>query len=156
LFELPLSFVAKANATPVVFSASHARGVYNDARSLYLLNEPAENTDHTVFLFNLTSDMSGVNIMRQQYGIRTTSSEDALAVQLGAWSGWVGTLPIVAINSAKSNPSVVVDASSLLAKGFFITSVSDATQARLNLAYCRSFPNNLDLTVEYQVGTYDN
>jgi hypothetical protein len=125
-------------------------GVWDEHSSLYLLHEPAEDTDHTVFRFNVTTDRTGVDVIRQQYGVRTSNVDDALAVKLGATSSWVATLPIVTIND-RNGPSVVVDASEMVDSGFFITDVAQAFSRRIDLSSCHAYPNNLDLTVEYQV-----
>jgi hypothetical protein len=59
------------------------------------LHSPAETEESNVFTLKLNSDFSGIDLVRQQYGVRTTNPENKIAVELGAWSGYVGTLPIV-------------------------------------------------------------
>lgn len=165
VLELPKSFFNTTPSRPVIFSATFARGAWDDSSSLLLLHEPAEATDHVVFTFNVTSDGSGIDIFREQYGVRSSSPDDSLAVELGALSSRVATLPIVIDHHAGGEEeevegedgkktkvkkgSYVVDASELIEKGFFITDVTGAQDGRLRLDLCRSFPNNLDITAEY-------
>ena len=152
--EIPLELVKGGQESPpFIFSATYARGAYDDSSSLLLLHEPAEATDHVTFTFNVTSDHSGVDVIRKQFGVRTTSPDDALAVNLGTLSSRVATLPIAVLNRHE-NPSVVVDASALIAKGFFIADVTGATDARLRMDLCRSFPTNFDITAEYLVSMH--
>ena len=151
--EVPMDLLKGGKESPpIIFSATYARGSFDDTSSLLLLHEPAESTDHVTFTFNLTSDHSGVDVIRKQFGVRTTSPDDKLAVDLGTYSSRVTTLPIVVMNHHE-NPSVVVDASPLIAKGFFITDVTGAQNARLRLDLCRSFPGNFDITAEYLVSS---
>lgn len=151
LMEFPVSFLdSEDGSQPVIISASYARGLWDDENSVYLLHGPAEATDHNVFIFNLTADRSGVDVIREQYGVRTSLPEDQLAVKLGALSSRIATLPIVALNDGR-NPSVVVDGSTLLAKGFFVGDVADATEARLDPDTCGSYPQNFDVGVQYMV-----
>lgn len=163
VLELPKSFLNTTPSRPVIFSATFARGAWDDSSSLLLLHEPAEATDHVVFTFNVTSDGSGIDIFREQYGVRSSSPDDSLAVELGTSSSRVATLPIVIDHHAGGEDaegvedgktvakkgSYVVDASELIEKGFFITDVTGAQDGRLRLDLCRSFPENLDITAEY-------
>lgn len=70
LMEFPVSVVAGETATPVIFGASFASGAYNDHSSVTLLHYPAESTAETVFLFRLTEDLSGVDVLREQLTVR--------------------------------------------------------------------------------------
>ena len=153
VLELPKSFLNVSSGVPtkpVIFTATYARGAWDDSSSLLLLHEPAEVTDHTVFTFNVTSDGAGVDMFREQYGVRTSNPDSALSVELGALSSRVTTLPIIMDHDrGDGNGSFVVDASELVAKGFFIADVEGAEDARLRLDLCRSFPHNLDITAEY-------
>lgn len=95
----------------------------------------------------MTSDSEGVDIIQIQQEYRATNEGDNERIKKGAWSGWKDTLPVVASNS--DGGSVVVDASSMIGKGFYISDVSDAEVARLQLDKCTSFPTNMLLTAEY-------
>jgi hypothetical protein len=151
VLELPKAFfnTTSGEPRPVIFSATYARAAWDDESSLLLLHEPAESTDHVVFAFNVTADESGVDLIRQQYGVRTSSPDDLLSVQLGALSARVATLPILIDHHHGDDPSYVVDASELVARGFFITDVADAVDVRLRPDLCRAFPTNMDITAEY-------
>jgi len=152
ILEMPKAFFNQTPSRPVIFSATFARGAWDDSSSLLLLHEPAEATDHVVFTFNITSDGSGIDVFREQYGVRTSSPDYAMPVELGALSLRVGTLPIVIDHHGSSDDeegSYVVDASGLIENGFYITDVTGAEDARLRLDLSRSFPENLDITAEY-------
>lgn len=154
LLELPKSFFYTTGGDgqeprPIIFSATYARAAWNDEASLLLLHEPAETTDHVVFAFNVTADERGVDLVRKQYGVRTSSPDDALSVQLGALSARVATLPIIIDHRHGDEPSYVVDASELVTQGFFITDVAHAADVRLRTDLCRAFPTNMDITAEY-------
>lgn len=95
LLDVPLSYLRDPKSPPIVISATYARGFYESADSFVLLHSPAETEESNVFTLKLNSDFSGIDLVRQQYGVRTTNPDDKLAVELGAWSGFVGTLPIV-------------------------------------------------------------
>lgn len=150
VLELPKSFFNTSDEPrPVIFSATYARAAWDDESSLLLLHEPAETTDHVVFAFNVTADGTGVDLIRKQYGVRTSSPDDSLSVQLGALSARVTTLPILIDHRHGDEPSYVVDASELVAQGFFITDVAAAADVRLRTDLCRAFPTNMDITAEY-------
>lgn len=151
VLELPKAFfnTTSGEPRPLIFSATYARAAWDDESSLLLLHEPAETTDHVVFALNVTADESGVDVIRQQYGVRTSSPDDVLSVQLGALSARVTTLPVLIDHHHGENPSYVVDASDLVAHGFFITDVDAAVDVRLRTDLCRAFPSNMDITAEY-------
>lgn len=154
LLELPVRFIKTANrstTSPFVVSATFAKGLLDDKSNVYLLNGPAASTENNVFYFNLTADHSGVDMVRQQYLLTTSSPENELALSLGAQSSRVTTLPIVTINYDGDNSTVVVDAAELIKAGFFISSVDDAPSARLDPAGCTAYPRNLAIAVEYMV-----
>ncbi|CAN0252927.1 unnamed protein product, partial [Hapterophycus canaliculatus] len=56
--------------TKVIFGASYARGAYDDHNSIALLHYPAESTEETVFSFQLTEDLGGVDVLREQLTVR--------------------------------------------------------------------------------------
>lgn len=141
---------SEGGSKPVIISASYSRGLWDESKNVYLYHGPAEATDHNVFVFNLTADRSGVDVIRKQYGVRTSDPQSKLAVKMGALSSRVATLPIVAINDARP-PSVVVNGEALLASGFFVGDTQGATEARLVPSSCAAYPRNLDINVDYMV-----
>ncbi len=151
VLEMPKAFfnTTSGEPRPIIFSATYARAAWNDESSLLLLHEPAEATDHVVFAFNVTADGTGVDVIRQQHGVRTSSADHLMAVQLGALSERVATLPIVIDHAYGDDASYVVDASEMVARGFFITDVEGAADVRLRTDLCRAFPTNMDITAEY-------
>lgn len=154
MLELPLRLIKAVEGKPLqsfVVSATFARGMQDDGSSIYLLHGPAEVTDHNVFFFNLTADHLGVDVIRQQFSIVTSNPQDEQAVRVGAIHSLAVTLPIVAINRAGENTTVVVDGEELVKRGFLVTDVKDAASARLDLSGCTHFPRNLAITVEYMV-----
>lgn len=70
LMEFPESVVCDEEVTPVMFGATYARGSFDDQHSVILLHFPAENTDETLFVFRLTEDKRGVDLLREQLDVR--------------------------------------------------------------------------------------
>lgn len=68
--EFPESVVCDEEVTPVMFGATYARGSFDDQHSVILLHFPAENTDRTLFVFRLTEDKRGVDLLREQLYVR--------------------------------------------------------------------------------------
>lgn len=80
LMEFPFAIVDGEAPTPLIFGASFARGTYDGHSSVTLLHFPAESTEETVFMFKLTEDRTGVDVLREQ-----------LTVSVGV--GWTGEGP---------------------------------------------------------------
>lgn len=70
--SFPIAAISGGDQPPtkVIFGASYARGSYDDDRSVTLLHYPAENTEETVFVFRLTEDAAGVDVLREELTVR--------------------------------------------------------------------------------------
>lgn len=75
--EFPLSVVASKMPTPMIFGASYAEGAFDDESTVSILHYPAENTDDTAFVFRLTEDSLGIDILR----LELTVSKGRVAVE---------------------------------------------------------------------------
>ncbi|CAM9349125.1 unnamed protein product, partial [Scytosiphon promiscuus] len=152
LIEFPLSAVTGEEGAPrkkVIFGASYAKGSYDDHTSVALLHYPAESTEETVFSFQLTEDMGGVDVLREQLTLRTSDEGMATSLANSAPPEWITTLPVL-----EAGPeSVMISAENLLINGFYVTDIEPTKLAnmRLKLSETRAYPKNAGLTVEYQL-----
>ncbi|CAN0224259.1 unnamed protein product, partial [Ectocarpus fasciculatus] len=154
LMSFPIAAIAGGDEPPtkVIFGASYARGSYDDEdRSVTLLHYPAENTEGTVFVFRLTEDAAGVDVLREELTLRTSDAGMETSLSESAPAEWITTLPVLESNGV----SVMASAENLLTNGFYVTDVQPAKLAdmRLKLSETRAYQKNAGLTVEYQLVT---
>lgn len=160
LMEFPISTIAGAMVTPILFGASFNRGSYDDDSStLNLLHYPAENTAETVFSFRLTEDMRGVDVLREELSLRTSDEGMAKSLAGSAPAEWIGTLPVLDMRQGETvdDLKVLTSADLLLMNGFFVTAVQLPLVAakRVKLTETRAYPRNAGLTVDYQLNSLD-
>jgi hypothetical protein len=139
----------------LLFSATFASGTLLNDVPVSLLNYAAENTDRTVFYFRLSQDLAAVDLYRRQLTLRTTDESMEVSLAGSAPDEWVTSLPVVAMEGGQGDGGLEFTAlaTALLENGFYITELSPASlvDLRLQLSTVRSFPRNMDLTVEYEV-----
>ncbi|CAM9750393.1 unnamed protein product [Pylaiella littoralis] len=150
LMSFPVAAVmGDAPPAKVIFGASYARGSYDDHNSVALLHYPAESTDETVFVFRLTENMAGVDVLREQLTLRTSDGGMETSLAESAPAEWITTLPVLEAGGGY----VMTSAENFLTNGFYVTDIQPAKLAgmRLKLGETRAYPKNAGVTVEYQL-----
>jgi len=156
LFALDFSAEFLAQQKPVVFSAIFYRGTLNefsDETESYLYM-PAENTDETVFQFQLTDDEQGVDVVRCGLTMRTHDPNMEDVTKKSQFEGWETTLPVMATRGSGDEKRFLVDASELLDFGFYVTDLMPpilVEEPRVVLNETQSFPHNFDVVAEYKI-----
>jgi len=150
--EIPSSLISNGTCkTYFLFSAIFASGGMKESEQTSLNHMPAENTDEVIFEFHLSTDSQSIDLVRSNMYLRSSDKQSALTTMVSGWSGWLASLKVEAtrtdgeftrVNEEErdlsdvttySEFSYLVDASTLLKKGFFITSVQSLHVSSLKL-----------------------
>lgn len=99
------------------------------------------------FEMRLDRNRSQIEVYSPQMSLRTSDLESEEAVRKGGGDGWIDILPLLHCPAASDKDRVVVDASILVKKGFFVTDVGMAMNFKL--LRTSTYPNNFVITVEY-------
>lgn len=99
------------------------------------------------FEMRLDRNRNQIEVYSPQMSLRTSDLESEEAVRKGGGDGWIDVLPLLHCPAASDKDRVVVDASLLVAKGFFVTDVR--TAMNFKLLRTSTYPRNFVITVEY-------
>lgn len=150
VMQVPESSLNKPFITHAIFNKGTV--IDGETPSFYVMNNmPAEDTQHTVFHFELTSDGKQMNYVREQWVLRTSNGENEYALEHGAWVGSEATMDILSESTINGNTVYEFDATALAVNAFFVSSNMNKGTMRLELPQSKSFANNMNMVVNYDL-----
>eukprot|EP00448_Togula_jolla_P006480 CAMPEP_0170598826 /NCGR_PEP_ID=MMETSP0224-20130122/16459_1 /TAXON_ID=285029 /ORGANISM="Togula jolla, Strain CCCM 725" /LENGTH=944 /DNA_ID=CAMNT_0010923413 /DNA_START=8 /DNA_END=2842 /DNA_ORIENTATION=- len=138
--------------TPLLASATWARGTFDESGQETTLHEPVDGTEDTMIKFDLSSDESALEVMRPILSLRTSDAQAREALMKGAWSGTADYVPRLPLPDADGK--VIIDATSLIVNGFYTAGWSFAEMlASYRVHQVRAYERNMLFTVSCQIAT---
>eukprot|EP00930_Biecheleria_cincta_P086084 TRINITY_DN7544_c0_g1_i1.p1 TRINITY_DN7544_c0_g1~~TRINITY_DN7544_c0_g1_i1.p1 ORF type:complete len:1034 (-),score=165.34 TRINITY_DN7544_c0_g1_i1:74-3175(-) len=135
---------AKTDKISILVTAVTETGTYIDEVGF---TETYGDNIGKYFEMRLDRIRSQIEVYSPQMSLRTSDFQSEEAVKRGGGDGWIDVLPLLRCPATADAKRVVVDASILVAKGFFVANVGQATNFKL--LRTKPYPTNFDITVEY-------
>jgi len=152
--QLDISVLQHRRKVPVLITAMSLDGAFTDEDGFDMTRaSPLEDTENTMLFLQLSEDGRGVDIYKPGLDIRTSDIQSAEAVKEGLGDGWLGSLErLRCIPKENETEPILVDAQKLIRAGFYVAASTAGDAADYRIIRAKSFPSNLDLSVEYKLG----